>query len=112
MSVSKLERADEYKAKKKKKKKTYHIIPATAAELALTWSTILKSKPFIVGNQTIMGNEHNTLRNRGLFDSLNIGFHQRGADLLALVFWKYCQRVNGDGTTVFIVTDGFAILHT
>ena len=58
-----------------------------------------------------MGNEHNSLRNRGLFDSLNIGFHQRGADLLALMFWKHRERVNGDGTAVFIVTDGFAILH-
>lgn len=58
-----------------------------------------------------MGNEHNALSNGGLLDPLDVGSHQCGADLLALMLGKHSERVNGDGGAVLVVANRLAILH-
>ena len=95
----------------KKNKKAYHIIPATSTILTLARPTVLKSKPLIERNQVVMGNEHNALCNGSLFDPLDVRPHQCGADLLALMLGKHCERVNGDGAAELVVANRLAILH-
>lgn len=58
-----------------------------------------------------MGNEHNALCNGSLLDPLDVGSHQRGANLLALVLGQHCERVDGDGRTVLVVANRLAVLH-
>lgn len=68
---------------------SYHIHPATTAELALAGAVRLETEGFIEGNKVVVSDNGNPIGNLGVPDALNISFHQGTANLLALVLRQY-----------------------
>lgn len=89
---------------------TYQVNPVASAKLAVAGTPVLEAERFIESKQVVMRNNRNAIGNLSFSDPLDIRLHQSRTHLLSLVLGQHRQRVNGNGTTIFIVTNDLAIL--
>ena len=93
-------------------KRTYHVHPATTAELAIARTAVLKTKRLIIGHQGAMRNDGNAIGDLRILDPLDICLHQCAANLLALMLWQHGERVDGNRAAVLVMTNSLSILHS
>lgn len=89
---------------------TYQILPSAAAKLALAVTAVLKTKRLVEIHQVVMGDDRDPVGNLSFPNAVNIRLHQGATDLLALVLFQHSQRVNSNGTTTLLVTNGLSVL--